>query len=435
MEARNRAIAKATVACALAAWVAAACAGTVSTAQPTAEVPALEAQVRAEPANLPAKLQLATAYRAARRPADAATLLEPVMARDSANTAVRLHLALAYEDLQRWADARRLHQRNLAAASSARLIRELRARIAFVDRQELIQTTRTAIAQENPNRTPTPNTIGVLPLLTTSATAELRPYATALAELLTTDLAVTGRFRVLERARMRLLLDELRLNATDRVDPATAARAGRILSAARIVQGQFEGNETAIRLQALVVPVPQTTLGQPLQESGAVRTLFDMEKRLALSIYERMGVQLTAAERERVSRRQTENVQALLAFGFGLEAMDAGRFAEAIAHFERATQLDPNFTEARTRLANARDVETGNSTTTIEMARIAFVELGGGGGATGAPQAARLRFLEVERIIPGPERRDPAAEITGYEGLARGGLIDIIIRRPVGIGD
>src|SRR2546425_12094967 len=43
--------------------------------------------------------------------------------------------------------------------------------------------------------------------------------------------------RLLERLQIGVLLDELKLGQSERADPATAARVGRLLRAERMVQG------------------------------------------------------------------------------------------------------------------------------------------------------------------------------------------------------
>src|SRR5207244_643443 len=65
----------------------------------------------------------------------------------------------------------------------------------------------------------------------------VQPLSRGLAELIATDLAYIRTLRLLERLQIGMLLDELKLGRSDRVDPATAARVGRLLRAERLVQG------------------------------------------------------------------------------------------------------------------------------------------------------------------------------------------------------
>jgi TolB-like protein len=276
------------------------------------------------------------------------------------------------------------------------------------------------------NTAPTPNTVGVFPFLAVTDDPEMKALGTALAELLTTDLSQTDRLTVVERAQVQALLTEMSLGESGRVDPATASRSGRLLGAANLVQGRVETTGSDLSVQAMVVNVPG---GQgatsPVREDDALSRIFDMEKRLALALYERMGIQLTQAERDRVTRTTTTNVQALLAFGFGLEAADAGRDIEAATHFVRALNLDPAFDLARTQWSKADQSIRAAGTSTNLLGRLGLAE-------AGSVSDWRTRFDAVEALMADPATRDPAAEVLGTEGSVRRGTAEIVIRRPTG---
>jgi hypothetical protein len=158
-----------------------------------------------------------------------------------------------------------------------------------------------------------------------------------------------------------------------------------------------------------------------LSESDAVQRLFDAEKRLALRIYETVGVVLTAAEREAVNRRPTENLQAILAYGRGLRAADSGDWALAAQHFNEAVSLDPNFAEARQRAEEAEQAAAASLETTIDLAFDAGFEV-----------RLPLAFDPLDVLVPGMRGRDPAQEVMGTEGYDRPTVLEVIIRRPSG---
>jgi TolB-like protein len=390
-----------------------------------AEIPALRAELDRDSTALPARLRLAEAYRLAGQADAARLLLEPYAA---ANPLVAVELGLVYEDLERFAEARRVYRDYLERGRDARLRDQVRARLTLLERRELEQAVRAALAreQELANVTPAPNTVGVFPFLAVTDDPELRALGTALAELLTTDLAQTDRLRVLERTQVQALLAELQLAESGRVDPATAARTGRLLGAGSVVQGRIETTAANAALQAVVVNVPgQPQVPAPLREQDTLARLLDMEKRLALALYERMGVQLTAAERQRVTRQATDNVQALVAFGFGLEAADAGNYDEAARQFRRALSLDPGFDLARTQQTRAEQSALAATVTAGALSRLGLAE-------AGAADDWRARYAPVEALMLDPALRDAAAEVLGAEGPRRSGTADIVIRRPGG---
>lgn len=82
------------------------------------------------------------------------------------------------------------------------------------------------------------------------------PEGKLVAERLTTRLARTGEFRVIERSRLEAAMKELNLSASGMIDAGTAARAGRVLGAEAVVtgtltrvNGKFEINARAIDVQ------------------------------------------------------------------------------------------------------------------------------------------------------------------------------------------
>jgi hypothetical protein len=188
----------------------------------------------------------------------------------------------------------------------------------------------------------------------------------------------------------------------------------------------------------MVVPVGSgpASAPSPASEQGTLREVFSMQNNLALSIYRLLGVQLTVAERERVMQQPTQNVQALLAFGFGLEAEDRGRFSQAVTLYTRALATDPNFVEARTALERAQasaDADDDSPGTLVAEGMVELLPPPPGLGRVPASVAAvnlRDRFTRIERLIPNPTTRDPVLEVLGAEGLNRRVLLNIRLVRP-----
>lgn len=404
------------------------CAGAmVATPPSAAEIPALEAQVKARRADPAAEVRLAAAYRAADRLPDARTLLQGTLQRDADHGAAALLLGLTYEDLGEYARARELYERYLEAGRDRRVQAQIRKRLALVQRRELETAVRESLTREASLREtpPQPRTVAVFPFLYTGDDESLRPLSRALAEMLTTDLSQTDRLSVLERAHVQMLVDEMQLGASGMVDPATAVRSGHLLGAERVVQGAITGGEEVINLDAAVVRVAasqdQALEQQTLTERDALSRLFELEKRLALGIYSSAGVELTPAERQRVNQRPTENIQALLAYGLGLEAADAGNFEQATQHFNQAVALDPNFTAAREQAQQSSELAAAAQVTTQQLAVEAVAEV--------APVLDPA--LAIETIVPTVERRDAASESLGQEGIGRRRtILELIIRRP-----
>src|SRR6476469_7706951 len=136
-----------------------------------------------------------------------------------------------------------------------------------------------------------PTTVAVLPLRFSGSDSSLRPLERGFAELLTTDLSRSSKLTVVERARIQTLLDELALQRSGQTDASTNVRAGRLLRAGRVVQGsivQVGGSE--LRVDSAVLDVPTTEVRGRTSGEDQLDQLFDPEKRIALGLFNQLGV-------------------------------------------------------------------------------------------------------------------------------------------------
>lgn len=394
-------------------------AGVTPATPPTdAEVGALQARLGADSSRADVIVALGAAYRLQGRHDEVVPLMERGLVLHPDDRRFPVLLGIAYEDTEQFDDALELYRGYLQNGDDPTLRRQLAGRIRILEHEQLLATVRRSIADETTLPMPTTTgTIAVFPFLLQTADSTLDPLSRAIAELLVTDLSQTDRLTVLERTRVQALLDEIQLAEEGLVDPATAARGGRLLGAGRIVQGSVGGTEQDLQLTAAVVGV---TTGEPqvesAQGSSPLARFFDAEKALALDLYRVLGIELTPAERERVNRRPTENVRALLLFGLGLEAEDIGNYQLAYNHFSQAATLDPSFTIARDRAAQAKlaaDAAATSTTALWDASTLVFDD----------------RFAAVTSMIPPLTSRDGIAELFGREGLTgQGSVIRILLR-------
>jgi methyl coenzyme M reductase subunit C len=117
--------------------------------------------------------------------------------------------------------------------------------------------------------------------------------------------------------------------------------------------------------------------------------------------------------------RPTENLQAVLAYGRGLEAADAGNFAQAARHFMEAAALDPGFAAARAGAAQSSGAARAAGVSTAQLA------------ANAAAATAEDPLQSVQSLVPSTGVRDPAAEALGREGFrGQTATVELIFRRP-----
>jgi len=313
------------------------------------EIPALIAQAQREPRNAALRFRLAAALAAARRCDTAVTVAHTAQLLEPDNVRGPLVVGWCQEQGGRYDAAIATYGDFAAQHPTARGVAALRARAQLALRASAERTAQQALAREAElaQQPPQSATVAVLPVLV-SGDSTYQPLSRGLAELITTDLAYIRTLRLLERLQIGVLLAELKLGASDRADPATAARVGKLLRVERMVQGVATippAGTGSVQLTASVVsgsgvvrPVAPAT--------GPFPRLLALEKQVVFGLAAQLGIQLTEAERQRILKEGPRNLAAFLAYSRGLEAMDGGDYAGAARRFGEATRADPSFRAA-----------------------------------------------------------------------------------------
>jgi TolB-like protein len=199
-----------------------------------------------------------------------------------------------------------------------------------------------------------PGTIAITPLLVQAADPTLAPLGYGLADLLTTDLARSRSLRVVERLQLDALMRELARAGTGRIDTSTAPRVGRLIGARQIVTGSvIQLPDSRVTINTRVADVSRGTIGGAEASTARLDAILDAEKQLAFSLFERLGITLSPAERQLVDQRPTRNLAALLAYSRGVRSEALGDYRQAAGEYRDAVRLDPAFDRARTKQQSA----------------------------------------------------------------------------------
>lgn len=392
---------------------------------PPDDIPRLESQAAAE-GDARTLTALGAAYVGADRPADALAALDQAMRLDTARADTRFFKALALEEMGRAGEAVDAYRSFLSTLPEGDAREHVAARVRSLLREESRAAVRAALEQEaqlSDLAAPAPATVAVLPFAYRGEDEELRPLGRALAHMLATDLSATNRLTVLERLQVQALLDELELAEAGLVDPATAARGGRLLGAAEIVQGALDDLSGDLTIEASVVPFDTGAEGlRPVTVSDELERFYQLEARLALQVFEALGISLTDAERERINRRPTQSLEALLLFGRGLEEEAAGRYELAADLFGQAAAVDAGFEMAQAAAASASALVEVVGLTPAEAFEIVLQPWSG-------------IDLGVDAVLDQAGIRDAIQEALGSEGIGRedaDAVIRILFPRPGG---
>ncbi|HET9948681.1 MAG TPA: tetratricopeptide repeat protein, partial [Longimicrobiales bacterium] len=228
-----------------------------------ADIPRLRGEIAASPDDTDLQVLLGIALFEAGDLEAARATLEGAVEAGNQSGAAFLHLGLIHEEHEDWTAAREAYTRYLDTGESDEAREEVRKRLTLIGRNLLREQARQALAQEERvagAADVTPRSVAVLPLAFNSDREDLEPLVYALSDMMTTDFAVSNALVVLERTRIQALLDEMALTSSGYAEPATGARAGRMLRAEHVFQGVLTtlgGDE--IRAEADVLNVPGTS--------------------------------------------------------------------------------------------------------------------------------------------------------------------------------
>ena len=200
-------------------------------------------------------------------------------------------------------------------------------------------------------RTPRCQVVVVLPFERLGAEAADDAFADGLHHDLLTRLSRSGNLKVISRTSV------LRYRARERSIPALA----RDLGAGTVVEGSIQKAGDRVRLYVQLVDTTDDThlWAERYDRRLTPRDLFDIQEELVERIAESLRTELqsvTAPERESSRPMPTEDLEAyrLHAHGrFRLDERTESGMRAALAHFERASELDPAYAEAKVGVADA----------------------------------------------------------------------------------
>jgi tetratricopeptide (TPR) repeat protein len=432
------------------------------------DIPNIQESLQTNPGNPELLTQLGMAQFKARSYGEAIEALNEAVETGGAPGAAYLYLGLANEEAEAWGEAREAYTAYLDRGRYGPLKEEIQKRLVLIAREELRSQAQQALAMEDElsRQDPAPGSVAVFPFHLTTGDEELMPLQVALADMMTTDLGLSGGVTVLERTQVQSLLTEMSLTEAGFTSPETGARAGRMLRAEHVIQGALTTlPEEALRFDTDVLNTASRSSTGEASAENPLEELFDTEKEAVFQILGILGVEITEAEREAINQNRAENILAFLSYGRGLMALDQGNYNDATAFFGQAVELDPGFGAAQEAQVEAGDLEGASSTSTESVSGQAGNELGGsavagpttdpGVGTTGTTSAtSSILQSTTEGVVPSPtgaivnlgststgtegqtQGRDPTQEGTGSEGVTTPttASIRITIVKPGGGG-
>jgi serine/threonine protein kinase/tetratricopeptide (TPR) repeat protein len=169
-----------------------------------------------------------------------------------------------------------------------------------------------------------------------------------IAETVTSDLKNVAGLSVVGRTQIFEMLKHVAAGR-DAADPRLAIEIGRRLGAWWVVTGAYQRLGPRIRITVQVTEVLTASLIKTLKIDGSVDDIFALQDRIVFELSRSLDLRLGRPEAEAIEQDETKSVEAFEAYSRGLinmrqatrESMD-----RALALFDRATALDPDYAKA-----------------------------------------------------------------------------------------
>lgn len=216
-----------------------------------------------------------------------------------------------------------------------------------------LRTSRRATLPADPAKT----SVMVLYLDNESGAADIDWLRQGLADMLISGLSRSERLTLLGRQQLDVLLARAGGRRVPKIDLEQARKLATDIHAGKIVLGAFGRLGTRLRVD---VQLYDTASGQLV---GSERLVADRHEDLlseidllSLRLAARLGTQRLPG---RLIDVMTDNLEAYRSYSLGVEQAHALNTKDAIAHFERAVQLNPRFAMAHARIGYTYGVVWG----------------------------------------------------------------------------
>jgi adenylate cyclase len=188
--------------------------------------------------------------------------------------------------------------------------------------------------------------IAVLPFDNMSKDPEQDYFADGISEDLITDLSKIPNFLVISRLS----------SFSYKGKPVKIQQIAEELGARYVLEGSVRKADNNVRINAQLI---DATTGHHLwadRYDGNIRDIFALQDKITQKIATSLAVKLSEEEQDRLTQKDTNNIAAYEAFMKGSNFAnslrnDPEKFVEALPWFERAVELDPDYSLAYAALA------------------------------------------------------------------------------------
>ena len=180
---------------------------------------------------------------------------------------------------------------------------------------------------------------------------EYSPLSRGLAEIMITELGQIKNIHVVEREKLRSILDELKLSQSGLVSEESSIKVGKLLGAQHLVFGGYMVTlDKKIRIDVRIVEVETGLVIKAGEVTGKTKQVLSLVKKLSKKILKDINVKMTKDEERALDKSQKLDMKAVVFFSKGVEFEDENQWEKAIEFYNKALMIEPKFLQAKMRI-------------------------------------------------------------------------------------
>jgi TolB-like protein len=171
-----------------------------------------------------------------------------------------------------------------------------------------------------------------------------------LADMMITDLSNINMLNIVERDRLEAILKEQKLSRSSQVDPATAAKVGKLLGAQVILTGGYFEMMGSLRIDARFIDVETGKILKSDGVDGAASSFFKIQKQLSWKIIKNLDTKISDKEKADLTKLENSkniSLEDTKIYSEALDLYDNGKLEQAKTLFDKLITKYPDFQAAK----------------------------------------------------------------------------------------
>lgn len=207
--------------------------------------------------------------------------------------------------------------------------------------------------------------VAVVPFTNLMKDASFDWLSGGIAETLILKLSHVDALQMVERIRLKEIMDEMKFAASGLVDEKTAVKAGKLVGAQVLVVGAFQKAGNRLRINGRFVEASTGKIIKTAEATGVTEEIFELQDKIAYSLISALKIQMTTEQDRRIKEKPTESFQAYEYMSRGNDFYINGNMTEAIRMYKKALSVDPDLSGVKYNLGLAYHVQ-GNPDQAIQ---------------------------------------------------------------------